>query len=263
MQFRGRWPARAGRLGPCLHKQRSPRIGPNSPCRSPANRTRRASSRTTSISIRAPALETTIAGRQPTTSTAASISACFRLRPQSRRSRYLPPADGTVKGMRDGVADIFFKKAKPQDVAGRECGNGVIIDHGGGWETQYCHMKQGSVHVAKGQTVKRGDQLGEVGFSGMADFAHVHLTVRHDGKVVDPFLPDSVGGACLREASGPGLWEPAAAAAFPYKNGELIDCRFRRRAARRQRARDRPPKCRPAYADGGHAATLRPFPKSR
>ncbi len=101
----------------------------------------------------------------------------------------LAATDGTVKAVRDGVADMFFKKAKPQDVAGRECGNGVIIDHGNGWETQYCHLHQGSVHVAKGQTVKRGDQLGEAGYSGMADFAQVFLSVRHDGKVVDPFLP--------------------------------------------------------------------------
>jgi hypothetical protein len=111
-------------------------------------------------------------------------------------------------------------------VAGRECGNGVILDHGGGWETQYCHLKQGSLRVAKGQAIKRGDRLGDVGFSGMADFAHVHFTVRHDGKIIDPFLPDSVNGACLREDSGPGLWEPAAAAAFPYKNGELIAADF-------------------------------------
>ncbi len=69
----------------------------------------------------------------------------------------LAAADGTVKGFRDGVADIFFKKAKPDDVAGRECGNGVILDHGDGWETQYCHLRQGSLRVAKGQSVKRGE----------------------------------------------------------------------------------------------------------
>jgi murein DD-endopeptidase MepM/ murein hydrolase activator NlpD len=138
----------------------------------------------------------------------------------------LASADGTVKAVRDGVADVFLKKAKPQDVAGRECGNGVILDHGGGWETQYCHVRQGSVHVTKGQAVKRGDQLGEVGFSGMADFAQVFLSVRHDSKVVDPFLPDAVDGKCDSEARGPGLWEPSAAAAFPYKNGEMIGAEF-------------------------------------
>ena len=138
----------------------------------------------------------------------------------------LAAADGTVKNTRDGVEDIFFKKAKPEEVAGRECGNGVIIDHGDGWETQYCHLKRGSVRVAKGQAIKRGDQLGDVGFSGMADFAHVHLSVRHDGKIVDPFLPDSIDGACNNGATGPGLWEPAAAAAFPYRGGEMITAGF-------------------------------------
>jgi len=137
----------------------------------------------------------------------------------------LASADGTVKGVRDGVADVFFKKAKREDVAGRECGNGVILDHGNGWETQYCHMRKGSVRVTKGQAVKRGDQLGEAGFSGMADFAQVHLSVRHNGKIIDPFLPDAAG-TCDLNARGPGLWEPSAAAAFPYANGELIGVGF-------------------------------------
>jgi len=74
----------------------------------------------------------------------------------------LAAADGTVKNTRDGVEDIFFKKAKPEEVAGRECGNGVIIDHGGGWETQYCHLKRGSVRVAKdGKTLFVANGKGE------------------------------------------------------------------------------------------------------
>ena len=135
-------------------------------------------------------------------------------------------AEGVVKGVRDGVADIFVSKGPPGAVTGRECGNGVVIDHGGGWETQYCHMKQGSVAVKTGQPVKRGDKLGEVGYSGKADFAHVHLTVRHDGKTVDPFLPDAVDGACNGDAKGPGLWTADAAAAFPYVKGEIIAAGF-------------------------------------
>jgi len=138
----------------------------------------------------------------------------------------LAAADGTVNATRDGVSDIFFKKAKPQDIAGRECGNGVILEHGGGWETQYCHLRKGSIRVAKGQAVRRGEQLGDAGFSGLADFAQVHLTVRHQGKIIDPFLPDAVDGACVRESTAPGLWEPSAAAAFPYRNGEMITAEF-------------------------------------
>ncbi len=135
-------------------------------------------------------------------------------------------ADGVVKGLRDGVKDVFLREGAKSEVKGRECGNGVVLDHGGGWETQYCHMKSGSVSVSKGQSVKRGMKLGEVGYSGAADFAHVHLSVRHDGKVIDPFLPVSADGSCQRDATGPGLWEPGAAAAFPYRNGEIIMAGF-------------------------------------
>ncbi len=134
----------------------------------------------------------------------------------------LASADGTIKGVRDGVTDIFAKQSDPAAIKGKECGNGVVVDHGSGWETQYCHMKQGSVVVSKGQVVKRGDRLGDVGFSGLADFAHVHLSVRHNEKVIDPFLPDAVDGACQREAIGSGMWLPSAAASFPYKNGEIL-----------------------------------------
>ncbi len=135
-------------------------------------------------------------------------------------------ADGSVKGLRDGVRDVFLKESAKSEVKGRECGNGVVLDHGGGWETQYCHMKLGSIVVSKGQSVKRGMKLGEVGYSGAADFAHVHLSVRHDGKVIDPFLPASDDGSCQRDATGPGLWEPAAVTAFPYRNGEIIMTAF-------------------------------------
>jgi murein DD-endopeptidase MepM/ murein hydrolase activator NlpD len=42
----------------------------------------------------------------------------------------LAAAPGVVKGLRDGVAD-----AAPFPT-GQDCGNGVVIDHGNGWETQ-------------------------------------------------------------------------------------------------------------------------------
>jgi murein DD-endopeptidase MepM/ murein hydrolase activator NlpD len=134
-------------------------------------------------------------------------------------------ADGTVKGLRDGVEDIFIRDAT-SDLKGKECGNGVVLDHGNGWETQYCHMLKGSVSVAKGQTVKRGDKLGHVGYSGLADFAHVHLSVRRNGETIDPFLPDAKDGACQRDSKSTGLWQPAAIAPFAYRNGEIISQGF-------------------------------------
>lgn len=97
----------------------------------------------------------------------------------------LAGAPGTVKGVRDGVADF----APFQD--GKECGNGVVVDHGGGWETQYCHLKQGSVTVGVGEAVDAGTPLGQIGQSGKAEFPHLHLSVRQNGVEVDPFSPEN------------------------------------------------------------------------
>lgn len=144
----------------------------------------------------------------------------------------LASADGMIKGTRDGIADVLLRDNKKLDgIKGRECGNGVVIDHGGGWETQYCHMKSGSVSVAKGQAVKRGDKLGEVGFSGQADFAHVHLSVRHDGQAIDPFRPDNPAATvstatCQRDPKAASLWAGPVAAALTYRAGEIISTGF-------------------------------------
>ena len=70
-----------------------------------------------------------------------------------------------------------------------------MIDHGQGWETQYCHLQQHSIRVIIGQRVERGSELGLIGLSGKTEFSHVHLTVRHDGQVINPFTgrPREVG----------------------------------------------------------------------
>lgn len=109
----------------------------------------------------------------------------------------LAAAPGVVKGIRDSVQDFVPK------VAGLECGNGVVIAHAGGWETQYCHMRQGSVLVRDGEKVDTGTPLGLIGQSGMADFPHVHLSVRHNGAKIDPFAPDT--SACS-PTLGRTLW---------------------------------------------------------
>jgi len=99
----------------------------------------------------------------------------------------LASAAGQVVRMRDGVPDQIYSSANAAEVDGRECGNGVVLLHDGGWETMYCHMKQGSVQVSKGDQVLAGAVLGQVGLSGKTQFPHVHLTVYRNGRMVDPF----------------------------------------------------------------------------
>ena len=82
----------------------------------------------------------------------------------------LASAAGVVKATRDGMRDVDVTLAGLESVKGRECGNGLVLDHGAGWETQYCHMRRGSVAVHKGDSVNRGQKLGLVGISGRAQF---------------------------------------------------------------------------------------------
>jgi hypothetical protein len=129
-------------------------------------------------------------------------------------------AAGEVTGLRDGMPDIVMEAEGAPDIAGRECGNGVLLRHPDGWETQYCHLRQGSISVAQGDRVAAGDVLGMVGLSGMTEFPHVHLTVRHNGRVVDPFTPD--GPETCGAPPGPTLWTDPP----PYVAGGLLTSGF-------------------------------------
>lgn len=98
-------------------------------------------------------------------------------------------AAGDVRATRDGMPDHARFEPGAPDITGRECGNGVVIDHEDGWSTMYCHLAEGSVSVARGDRVETGDVLGQIGASGAADFAHLHFSVRLNDMPVDPFDP--------------------------------------------------------------------------
>jgi murein DD-endopeptidase MepM/ murein hydrolase activator NlpD len=126
----------------------------------------------------------------------------------------LAAADGVVTAMRDGEADADITSGAKPVSGGKECGNGVVIDHGNGWETQYCHLRQDSVAVAPRRRVRAGEKLGLVGLSGFTQFPHLHMTVRHAGKTIDPFVGTGRSSEC-----GPGeapLWKAETLAALPY-----------------------------------------------
>ncbi len=116
----------------------------------------------------------------------------------------LAAAAGTVRGVRNDMRDVLFTPDLNGELNGRDCGNGVVVAHGDGWETQYCHMKEGSVTVLPGDQIETGDVLGQVGLSGRTQFPHVHISVRRDGVVVDPFDPD--GAITCDAPSEQTLW---------------------------------------------------------
>ena len=88
----------------------------------------------------------------------------------NRNIAVLAAAPGEVVGTRNDVRDHAPGQYDPGKIKGRECGNGVLIDHGGDWRTQYCHMRQGSVRVRKGERVRDQQPLGVIGLSARPSF---------------------------------------------------------------------------------------------
>ena len=118
----------------------------------------------------------------------------------------LAAAKGRVLRVRDEVEDRrIASEADVAAVKDKECGNGVVIDLGNGWETQYCHLKQGSIIVRPGDPVKKGQPLGQIGLSGLTEFPHVHFSLTYEGQIVDPFIGRPGVTRCMEAQSS--LWE--------------------------------------------------------
>ena len=135
-----------------------------------------------------------------------------------------PPRPGRVLRARDNMPDVSVRLTGRNAVHDRECGNGLVIAHADGFETQYCHMAEGSLVVKAGDTVAAGQKLGHVGLSGDTEFPHLHITVRHDGKMIDPFAYGEPEGAC---SGGVSLWQPSLQADLRYKAGTVLNAGVR------------------------------------
>lgn len=59
-----------------------------------------------------------------------------------------------------------------------------VINHGFGFQTLYAHLDK--ITVKKGQKVRRGEQIGTVGSTGLSQGTHVHYEVIQNNKKVNP-----------------------------------------------------------------------------
>lgn len=68
-------------------------------------------------------------------------------------------------------------------------GNYVVIDHGGGYRTLYAHASK--LVVKKGQYVKQGEHIANIGNTGYSFGAHLHFEVQINGSQKNPvkYLP--------------------------------------------------------------------------
>lgn len=131
-------------------------------------------------------------------------------------------AAGTVLRIRNDAPDVSVRETGMAKVAGVECGNGLVIAHADSYDTQYCHLAQGSVTVRPNEVVTAGQVIGHVGLSGATEFSHLHFTVRRAGRPVDPFAIE--GSAQIgRDAS---LWDESLGASLRYRSGTVLNSGF-------------------------------------
>ncbi len=63
-------------------------------------------------------------------------------------------------------------------------GNRVVLDHGNGYRSLYAHLS--NIYVSVGQTISRGQLIGQMGSTGRSTGTHLHLEIHYKGVPINP-----------------------------------------------------------------------------
>jgi len=91
-------------------------------------------------------------------------------------------ADAVVADVRDGMAESATIEGNGRHSASDAAGNYVVLDLGQGRFAFYEHLKPGSIRVRAGETVRRGQAIAALGFTGDSTGPHLHFHVADGAK---------------------------------------------------------------------------------
>lgn len=87
----------------------------------------------------------------------------------------LAVADATVVAVRNDYPETARLSENGRHGLAGASGNHVVLDLENGRHAFYEHLRPGSVRVAVGQRVRRGQPIAEVGYSGSGNWPHLHF----------------------------------------------------------------------------------------
>ncbi len=99
----------------------------------------------------------------------------------------IAPGDGTVVAVRDGVpddtpADLLMQGMS--DPVHAMPGNWIMLDHGNGEVSFFCHLRQGSLRVKPGQKLKQGEVIALLGGSQTTGYPHLHYQLQSNANLM-------------------------------------------------------------------------------
>jgi murein DD-endopeptidase len=140
----------------------------------------------------------------------------------------LAVADARVVAVRDTLPQSARVSTRVRHPLSEASGNYVALALGDGRHALYEHLKPGSVRVRAGQTVRRGEVLGALGFTGDSTGPHLHFHVADAAAPLGaeglPFAFDGfelLGHYGDLSALGRARWQPRAASLDALRRDEL------------------------------------------
>ena len=116
-----------------------------------------------------------------------------------------PAATGTISSLETNHPDFLSQKINGQGKPA--CGNRVVIDHGHGWQTTYCHLrKDSSDHLKIGQKVTLDHAIGAIGLSGDTTFPHLGFFITKNKLFVNPHYGIQTNPQKCNRTAAP-LWD--------------------------------------------------------